>query len=306
MIVSASRRTDIPAFYMPWMVRRLERASVRAVNPFNPHQQRVVSLAPDDVDALVFWTRDPGRLADAVPALRALGHERVVALVTITGLGRPLEPFSPSRARAVRGFHALAERFGDQDRVRWRYDPIVLDREHDAAFHRAHFAALARELLGATRVVIVSFLDIYRKTARRLRALGARDPQIVADAASEPEAHALVRDLSSIAAAHGMAMQTCAEPVSFADDGAPAGRCIDPLWLGALFPDRVFAATKDRGQREHCGCAPAIDIGMTDTCLHGCEYCYATRSHDAALARHARHDPEADALVPVPEPRGSR
>ncbi|NJN65102.1 MAG: DUF1848 domain-containing protein, partial [Acidobacteria bacterium] len=88
-------------------------------------------------------------------------------------------------------------------------------------------------------------------------------------------------------------------PSSFASEGVVAGRCLDPAWLGTLFPERAFADKKDRGQRASCGCMPSVDIGMTDTCLHGCVYCYATRTHEAALARHALHDEKGDAVVPA-------
>jgi hypothetical protein len=300
VIVSASRRTDIPAFAMPWMERRLAAGWCRVVNPFNPAQQRLVSLAPGEVDALVFWTRAPGRLARRVPALSALGHDRIAAHVTITGYRRELEPNVPSTRRALDGARALAEALGSPRAVRWRYDPILLGGRDTAEDHRRRFEALARALEGFTREVVVSFVDLYRKTARRLAALEPGGYPVDPEAGARDEDRSLIRDLVAMAEAAGMRVTTCAEPRSFASEGAAPGRCIDPAWLGALFPGRDLPRRKDPGQRRDCGCAPSIDVGVPDTCLHGCAYCYAVNSQRAAVARFARHDPEGDALLPVP------
>lgn len=300
MIVSASRRTDIPAFYMPWLLGRLEAGYCVSVNPFNPRQRRRVSLRPDDVDAIVFWTRRPDRIAETLERIESLGHTRTAALVTITGLPAELEPHSPPSGRAVAALIDLAGRYGDPRRVAWRYDPILLGPEQSASVHRRRFERLARQLRGSTRRVIVSFLDRYLKAERRLAALRPGGyPLGPPDSHESSEAHALIRDLAQIAKESGMDLEVCAEPVSFADAGAPPARCIDASWLAELFPDRGFPQAKHKGQREHCGCAPSIDIGMPDTCLHGCVYCYATRSHERALAAHARHDLHGVSLLPL-------
>ena len=305
MIVSASRRTDIPAFYLRWFLGRLAEGRVRVANPFRPSQQRVVSLAPDEVDAIVFWTRDPGALARAAGRLEELGHRRTVALVTITGLagtdrGRVLEPRVVPTDRAVAGFLRLAERWGDPRRLGWRYDPVILGPRDTPEEHLERFGELARRLAGATDRVIVSFLDVYRKTARRMAAAGW--PLEMPEPGS-PVLRELAAGLAAIAREHGMTLELCAEPPVYEGTGARRGRCIDPERLAALWPDRPFPRRKDPGQREHCGCCPAVDVGMPDTCPGGCAYCYAVRSDSLALANRARHDPAGESLLPLPPPR---
>jgi hypothetical protein len=162
---------------------------------------------------------------------------------------------------------------------------------------------LARALEGSTRRVHVSFLDLYSKTRRRLsRVEPGGYPLAPAGWEESREARELIRDLADMAAASGMEMKTCAEPLSYAAEGAPPGRCVDPAMLSDLFPEVPFPAAKDPGQRRHCGCARSVDLGAADSCLHGCVYCYAVRSHKAALDAHARHDPSGDTLLPTPPP----
>ncbi len=302
MIVSASRRTDVPAFYLEWFLRRLAEGRVRVANPFRPSQQRVVSLAPDDVDAIVFWTRDPAALVRATDRLEELGHRRTVALVTITGLagtgrGRVLEPHVVPTDRAVEGFLRLAERWGDARRVAWRYDPVILGPRDTPEEHLERFAGLAGRLAGATDRAVVSFLDLYRKTERRLALVGY---PVEMPEPGAPVLRELVAGLAAIAREHGMSLELCAEPPVYEGTGARRGRCIDPDRLAALWPDRPFPRKKDPGQRPDCGCCPAVDVGMPDTCIGGCAYCYAVRSHELARRNRARHDPAAESMLPLP------
>jgi len=296
VIISASRRTDLPAFYMPWFLGRLAAGRLRTVNPFNSHQQRVVSFAPEYVDAIVFWTRDPQLLAEALPRIEALGYARTVALVTLTGLPRILEPDNPSLSRVLEGLDRLAAHYGDVRRISWRFDPVVEGPGGTLDDHLERFAYLAGQLEGLTKRVIVSFIDLYRKTRRRL----ARVDGVVQPAAPDRGRRGcFLARLRDLAHERGMTLELCAEPENYAALGVPAGCCIDPRQLAEIFPLRAPCPGKDRGQRPACGCAPSVDVGMPDSCLHGCVYCYAARSHAGAVARHARHDPAGESLLPV-------
>ncbi len=302
MIVSASRRTDLPAFYLPWFLRRLEEGWCRVANPFRPSQQRRVSLRPEHVSAMVFWTRRPDRLAGALDEIEARGHRRTMAVVTVIEYGRDLHPYVPTTEKQVAGFRQLAERYGDPRRVCWRYDPILLGPRDSPDDHRRRFARLARLLEGATRRVIVSFVDLYRKTARRLARVAGGGYALADGSGAADEARSLLRDLAREAAARGMEMRSCAEPLCYAAEGVLPGRCIDPGLLAEVFDELTLPSGKDRGQRPSCGCAPSVDVGAVDTCLHGCVYCYAVRSHQTARRTHARHDNAGDILLPTPLP----
>jgi len=294
MIISASRRTDIPAFYGEWFLGRLGRGFCLVPNPFNTRQVARVSLLREDVDAFVFWTRDPRPFTMALDELDGRDYPYVV-LFTLTGYGSPLEPHAPPVLEALAAFRELSDRIGP-GRVVWRYDPLVLGPGLGPPAHLRRFNELARELEGSTSRVIVSMVDLYRKTLRRLAALDGGSGFIV-DPARDPKLDELVAGMATAARAHGMDLVTCAEENDFTTSGARPGACVDGDALHRLFGVRV--AGTDRGQRRHCRCAPSRDIGMTDSCLHGCAYCYATRSHELAVRRHALHDPIGDSLLPL-------
>jgi hypothetical protein len=296
VIISASRRTDIPAFYADWFGNRLQAGYCLVPNPFNPSQVARVSLRREDVDAIVFWTRNPAPMWAILDQLDGDGYPYVF-LLTLTGYGPPLEPGSPPLARAIDSFTRLAGRIGPA-RVVWRYDPIVFGRQLTVDDHIARFRMLAGRLDGATEMVKISFVDLYHKTRRRLdRLAGGRE--YLTDPVTSQALPRLLSALKEIVAEHGMDIETCAEEQDFTAFGARPGRCIDGLLLARLFAGS-FPITKDPGQRRDCRCAPSKDIGMNDSCLHGCVYCYATRSHQVAVGNHGRHDPGAPSLLPLP------
>ena len=290
MIISASRRTDIPAFFAPWLMARLRAGWCEVRNPFNAAQVSRVSLAAADVDALVFWTRDPRPLLPHLPELLALGHEPFF-LFTLLNNPRPLDPKSPGPDSSVPTFARLATAL--PGRIAWRYDPIVLTTATPPDWHRRTFARLAAALAGHTDRVIVSFVEPYRKIARRMAALA--EAGFAPLALSPEERLGLVLDLRAVAASYDMALATCCQPELFEAAGIPAAHCIDPAWITAQ-TGCTIPAGKDAGQRPRCGCAPSRDIGAYDRCLFGCAYCYATTSFERAREHYGRHDADAVSL----------
>ena len=160
MIISASRRTDIPAFHAAWFLQAVREGSCRVANPFNPAQVSEISLRPEAVDALVFWTRNAAPLLPHLAELDARGY-RYYFLYTLTGYPRVLEPGVPPREEALATMRRLAECLGP-DRLIWRYDPIILTTITPPAYHAENFARLAATLRGATSRVKISFFDEYR------------------------------------------------------------------------------------------------------------------------------------------------
>jgi hypothetical protein len=168
VVISASRRTDIPSFYADWFFERLMEGFVDVRNPFNPKQMRRVLLDPESVACLVFWTRD------ARPMLSRLDELEPYAFyfhITIIGYGAALEPSGPLASEAVEMLKALASEIG-QNRVIWRYDPVLLAGCYDANWHIRNFAALAKELSGSVRHCVISIYDAYRHTDVRLKKAG--------------------------------------------------------------------------------------------------------------------------------------
>ncbi len=293
MIISASRRTDIPAFYSAWLMNRIRAGFCIVPNPFNARQIRRISLAPEDVDAFVFWSKNPRPMLELLPELNDRGFVYCF-LFTLNHYPRAFEPFVPDVERRLETFLELSRRLGP-DRVVWRYDPIILTRATNHEFHAAAFERLAASLRGATRRVIVSLVDRYRKTDIRMSGWKDTDLEMDFDLSGSPETVQLMSHIGRAARAAGMAPFTCSEENDFFLAGVRPGGCIDQdliRSLGARVPEG-----KDPGQRAACRCVNSRDIGSYDTCLHGCPYCYATKGHRTALQRHARHDPDSPVLI---------
>jgi len=292
MIISASRRTDIPAFYHHWFMNRIREGFVLTRNPFDDKQISRVSLLKEDVDAIVFWTRNAQHMHKYLPELDGMGHNYYFQY-TITGFPRILDAHTPSPMIAVADFSKLSKSVG-AGKVVWRYDPILLCEQLPVTEHKRLFAKIAEMLEGKTERVVISFADLYKKTEDNLKKISGIN---YTDITAQKELMLdLVGEMSLVAKRHGMEILTCAEDVDLSQTGILKGKCIDDRLLEKEFGLR-FDGKKDLGQRKECGCIKSIDIGQYNTCLHGCVYCYATANKEAALRNKERHDPDSPVLV---------
>ena len=294
MIVSVSRRTDVAAFYSKWFLNRVRAGWCLVPNPFNSNQTSRVALTPSEVDAFVFWSRDPRPLVKHLDELDDRGY-RYYFLLTLLGYPRRIDPAAPPAGRSIRTFHELSARIGPE-RTIWRYDPIVLSDLSGAGFHEKNFRKLAGRLRGASARCVISFVQPYRKARARMEAAapGCADPIDF----NSPEVFGLLSAISQAAAENGMQMLSCASEQDFSAHGIKPSRCIDSELLAKLFGIDP-SVPKDPYQRKECGCAAGRDIGVYDTCLFGCSYCYATSSIERARANHQRHDPDSPSLLPA-------
>ncbi len=283
MIISASRRTDLPAFYPQWLARRFQEGEVLVRNPMNPHRISRISLAPDVVDGIVFWTKNPLPL---MPYLKQFSPYPYYFQFTLTAYGPEVEPGLPSKADVLLpAFQTLSRSLGAQAVV-WRYDPIFLTEHYSPAWHRRQFEAMAARLSGFCDTCVISFLDHYRGTAARMRSLGP----LPMDCGVQLE---LLEEFSVIGRRYGLTLCTCAEAVDASRFGIAHGSCIDPARLERL-SGTPLSCKPDQGQRSACGCAESIDIGAYDTCPAGCCYCYANRQTPQAARRHyLEQDPQS-------------
>lgn len=274
MIISASRRTDIPKFYAEWFMNRIREGFCTYPGPYNQSQIVTLSLKPEDVDVIAFWTKDPGPMLKFLPELTARGF-CFYFHYTLNGYAAVFEPGVPSPEQGIETFRTLARAIGP-DRVIWRYDPIIISSATPPRFHIENFGRIAGRLSGYTHTVVLSLLDEYRSLASRLRALEACGVNVTSDAALNPdEMTEMLRELALAAEKAGMAAVSCAEGhPSFAGAGIQPGRCVDPAMIERVFGIHV-PARKDPAQRPLCGCAPSRDLGVYGTCRHGCVYCYA-------------------------------
>ena len=281
MIISASRRTDIPAYYSDWFFRRIREGSVLVRNPMAFHQISHIDLTPDVVDGIVFWTKNPLPMLDR---LRELNEYMYYFQFTVTPYGESVEPNLPSKNDVILpSFKRLSDSIG-ADRVIWRYDPILLNEKYTSDYHILAFGKIAKALHGYTKKVTISFIDEgYRGVKGNSKELALQDvPPSV-------QTH-LGAQLAEIARGYGLSMAACAEKIDLRPFGIEPARCIDDRLLGSLL-GTVLHVGKDKNQRPECGCVASVDIGMYNTCLANCRYCYANYNKRAAAGNYARHDP---------------
>jgi len=283
-IISASRRTDIPAWYSRWFMERVRAGFCEVANPFNGKTERV-PLGVADVDGIVFWTRDPRPMLHAgFEELRAMGFGFYVQQ-TILGYPELFDPRSPSAKKAAAAAREVTRRFGPRALV-WRYDPVILTSATDTAWHVRNFEAILSMLEGAADTCVVSFVDHYRKLDRNFYPLLEKNG-VELFSPQPAELRGLRRELAARARAAGAALTTCCEP-EFADVvEAPAGSCVDVARMEAVTGNHLTGAPP-RPTRAGCRCAASKDIGAYDTCPAGCAYCYANRSPEAAMKNFRR------------------
>lgn len=296
-IISASRRTDIPAFFAEWFMTRVREGYFYRINPFNSNQVSGFSLVPEDVDAIVFWTKNPGPI---LTHLRELDERRLryYFQFTLNPYGELFEPRVPPLAQRIATFRELSERLGPR-RVIWRYDPVILSNYTPVAWHLEQMAALAEALSGATDRLVISFLDFYGKVNRRLadleRSQGLKLSDIAADL-HRGDLYTLATGFQKCASAHGMQIYSCSEDADLAEIGIRKGSCIDGDLIWELFGGGK-EYRKDKHQRGACGCVASVDMGIYNTCRFQCAYCYANMSSKLIDSNLGKHNPTGPALI---------
>ncbi|HEY8464190.1 MAG TPA: DUF1848 domain-containing protein [Bacillota bacterium] len=301
MIISASRRTDIPAFYSKWLINRLRAGYVVSVNPFNRGQVSQISLKAEDVEVLVFWTKNPAPLLPYLPELDRMGY-RYYFQFTLNGYPRLLEPGLPDVGDLIRTFRQLAEQIGPE-RVIWRYDPILFTERTDFRYHRKRFAELLKMLSPNTRRVVISIADDYKDSLQRLSLLEHQGFARLEQPQSTPEFGDFFIELAELANNAGLEIYSCAEIYNLQPFNIRPGKCIDDEYIHRVFGIKV-TASKDRSQRLECGCVTSKDIGAYNSCIHDCIYCYATHNRKTAHQNYSSYQANSPSLGLAPSVAG--
>lgn len=279
MIVSASRATDIPAFFSPWFFDRLDKGYCVWKNPYNG-KDSYVSFAKTRF--IVFWSKNPTSLLPYLPRLkeRGLGFYIQYSLNDYEEEG--LEPNVPKLTDRIDTFKHIVDTYG-LGSVVWRFDPLILTDKIRIGELLEKIQRCAQELIGYTEKLVFSFADIagYKKVGPNLQRAGVNYREWT--------------ERSMLEFADGLhklnlpfKLATCAEPINLSIYGIEHNHCINPELISRLAPDDpllqmwLFGASKDPGQRKACGCILSKDIGQYNTCSHGCLYCYATNTPASA------------------------
>lgn len=285
MILSVSRRTDIPNYYSDWFYERISEGFLYVRNPMNPHQVSRITLSPEVIDCIVFWTKNPRPMMARLSELSAYPY---YFQFTLTGYGTDIEPGVPhKRKEMIPVFRELAEEIG-ADRVIWRYDPIFFNESYTGEYHERAFREIAESLRGHTKKCVISFVDIYAKNRKNMDALGMEE-------CGEEEMREFARRLAQIANANQMEIASCAETIDLSASGIVPNSCIDKSLIEDMLGCRITAG-KDAGQRAECGCIESVEVGSYHTCRNGCKYCYANVSEERIRQNVLRYDPSSPLL----------
>ncbi len=281
MILFASGRTDIPAFYSNWFINRVEAGFVDVRNPFN--QKLVSRIYFSDVDLIMFCSKNP------LPMINKLDILKVPVLfhVTITPYGKDVEPNIPDKRLIIEGVKKLSLVLGI-DNVVVRYDPIFLSDKYNVDYHIKAFDKLCKNLNGYVNKIIVSFMDEYKnvrsnKNILKYRAFTREDYKKIGEAFSK-SAHD-----------NGMSVQTCFEDEDLTEYGFVKGECLSHE-LAYILTGKKFKSSNVRKEKK-CECVQMVDIGDYNSCMHMCKYCYANYDEKAVSNNFERHDDNSSLLI---------
>jgi DNA repair photolyase len=296
MIISASRRTDIPAFYTDWFMNRVREGFFYRVNPFNSRQVTGFSLKPEHVDAICFWTKNPRPLMPHLEELDRRGLNYFFQF-TLNPYDATFEPLVPPLVERLAAFRELAGLIGPE-RVIWRYDPVILTGVTPIEWHLEHADLIARQLQDATQRLMFSFYDFYGSGEGRLDKVLRKNGIELHDITAPGHKDALeqiAKGFKDITERYDMGLYSCCEETDLAEFGIPHGACIDSDLLSRLFG--IGAVAKDRNQRAGCNCAESVDMGSYNSCPFRCSYCYANFNERMIEKNRRNHDPNSPALV---------
>lgn len=268
-IISASRRTDIPAFYSEWFMKRISDGYAYHYNPFS-NKLYYISLKPEDVSAIVFWSKNYIPLMKHLDEIDQLGY-RTIFHFTITGLSGILEDNVISTDKAIDIFKLLSDRYSKK-RVLWRFDPIIFTNKTGIEYYINKFDYIASKLQGKTEKCYISFVNTYNKVKTEFGRL-AKENCITYINPPEAYKKEFAEKLAEHAQKFGMKLYACCNDFLLGDKISKA-HCIDAHYISKVF-DIDLSNIKPNPTREECGCSKSIDIGTYNTCMHGCHYCYA-------------------------------
>jgi len=328
VIVSASRSTDIPAFYARWFFDRLSKGYCVWYNPFSREK---VYVSFKNTRVVVFWTKNPGPI---MPYLRILDEMGIhyYFQVTLNDYEREgFEPGVPNLKSRIDTFRELSRMIG-KERVIWRFDPLILTPELTVRELMTRIWHVGNQLKGYTEKLVFSFADVcrYRKVQDSLiRETGLFTRKNVSRAEFSPaqieEAASCLSKMREAWKEKGWTIQmaTCAETVDLSGFGIEHNSCIDADLIERLFGDDrelvyyihtgklpepdLFGSVpeipperknlKDPGQRKACGCIISKDIGMYNTCRHLCVYCYANSSSELVRRNQRKHSADKESII---------
>jgi hypothetical protein len=285
-IISVSRRTDIPAFYADWFMRRLKEGFAGVVNPFGG-QKYIVSLKQEDVVAFVFWSKNFTPFFENLKIIDRLGY-KFYFNYTVTALP-PVFESNLDKQAAIATLKQLSREYSPRH-INWRFDPIIMSDVYGRDFYIRGFEKLASEFEGIVKRCYFSFVVEYDKVKRNFVELTKQKAVKIIDCSYDLKIE-LANELAEIAHQYGIEMFSCCGDY-LVNEKIKKAHCIDGNIIEQLFSPGSFPYS-DKPTRKQCGCTESTDIGAYDTCPHGCVYCYANANKQKAFEAAARHETDS-------------
>lgn len=283
MILSVSQRCDIPAYFSKWFYQRLKEGYADVRTPFDPKLVHRVNLSRENVDLIVFMSKNPLPMLDRLDEL--CGYNCCFQ-ITITPYHKDIENVQ-DKVKIIEAVRFLSQRYGSHA-VIVRYDPILLNQRYTIEYHMSAFTKLCKQLSGYIDTIIFSYVDEYRNTRRHeaeLQLLHISDVLMVE----------IAKGLKEIADKYDIHLQTCGERIDLDSLGIQKGSCISHSLLKTFDIHSAYPLAKTRG--EGCDCLAYTDLGAYNCCDNGCKYCYANYDEAMIKSNMSRHDPMSTMLI---------
>ena len=282
MILNISGRTDIIAFYTPWLINRLKEGYVDVRNPFNP--KLISRIYFNDVDAIMFCTKNP---LPILPYLEKIEKPKIFH-ITLTPYLKDIEPNLPPKKEIVEGIKQVSKIIGI-DYTYVRYDPIFINEKYTIDYHIKMFERMCRQLDGYIKHIIISFLDDYKNVRKNIKIL---NPKIL----TKEDYKKIGENFANIAKSHNMTVQTCFEEENLVEYGFIKEDCLSNELAKKLTGKEKHKKWKARAGRK-CNCVEMVDIGAYNTCSHFCKYCYANYDENQVKRNQQKHNRNSSLLI---------
>lgn len=284
MIINVGGRTDIVNYYTPWLLNRLSEGYAYSRNPFVREQVYKLSLKPEDVDCLLFCSKNYQPILKHIDGIDE--KYNILCNYTITAYGKDIEPKVPTIDQFIKTLERLSDIVGS-NKILWRYDPIILTEKYTVEKHLETFEYMAEKISPLVYRCIFSFVDMYKKVEENM-------PEIIPF--TDEDKVKLLQGIGEISKKYNLYTQSCATNESYEKYNIHAAGCTTREILEQAH-NVVYKNVKGTGIRKNCHCIPSRDIGAYNSCLSECKYCYANRKPDIPKKVIKLHDEKSPLLL---------
>ena len=283
MILNTGNRSDIPAFFSDWFYNRIQEGYVCVRNPYFPNQVTKYRLDPQVIDIICFCTKNPKPMLSRLDLIK---DYKQFWFVTITPYNQSIEPHVPNKNEIIRSFIELSKKIGSHC-IGWRYDPIFLNDYYTIDYHLQIFEKMYQKLSGYTHQCVISFIDLYQKTKKNFKEV---------QEVNENDQIYLCQKFVEIGKRYHIEIYTCHENEALKITGVHTSGCMNQQIIERAL-GCFLKLPKISEARQGCRCLLNNDIGVYNTCLHGCLYCYANYDRSTVLNNFKQHNKKSPFLI---------